>query len=266
MIIKAMYSLFLTVVVVYGLLLLGMTVFQRKLMYHPTAGDIDPAFYGLSHFEDLQIESEDGTKLQLWHHEAKNNLPTIIYFHGNAGHLGDRAHLFGALAEQGLGVVAVSYRGYGKSEGAPNEKGIYADARAAIKWTKSRGIGLSNIAFFGESLGTGVAVKMATEFQPKHLFLQAPYTSVVNRAAEIYWFVPVRLLIRDHFDSLSRMHAVKTPLMIFHGRMDPDIPIAHAQVLFDRANEPKQAIYFDTVGHTEFDPHTLAQHVMKALQ
>ena len=262
---KAMYSLLLTAVVIYGALLVGMTVFQRKLMYHPTAGDIAPALYGLPHFEDLTIASGDGTPLQLWYHEAKNNLPTIIYFHGNAGHLGDRAGIFAALAEQGLGVAAVSYRGYGKSEGTPHEKGIYADARATIRWVKSRGIAISQMALYGESLGTGVAVKMATEFSPKYLFLQAPYTSVMGRAAELYWFVPVRFLIRDHFDSLSRIHTVKTPIMIFHGRLDPVIPVAHAEALLDHANEPKRAIFFDTVGHTEFDNKLIATQVMDAL-
>ncbi len=261
-----MASLFITLVVIYGVLLVGMTVFQRKLMYKPVAEDIVPAHHGLVGFEDIQIKSDDGTKLHLWYHEAKNGRPTIIYFHGNAGHLGDRAGLFAALAERGLGVAAVGYRGYGKSHGNPHEKGIYADARASVKWVKSRGIGMSNIAFYGESLGTGVAVMMATEFQPKYLFLQAPYTSVVNRAAEMYWFVPVRWLIRDHFDSLSRIHKIKTPLMIFHGRMDPVIPIKHAQTLMERAVEPKRAIFFDTVQHTDFDNALLAEHVMSALQ
>ncbi|MDX2073869.1 MAG: alpha/beta hydrolase [Alphaproteobacteria bacterium] len=249
----------------YALLVLGMGLFQRRLMYLPTAGDIAPALYGLAHFTDMTIESEDGTRLQLWYHEAANGQPTIIYFHGNAGHLGDRVGIFAALAEKGFGVAAVSYRGYGKSEGRPHEKGIYADARAAIKWVRSRGIAPTRMAFYGESLGTGVAVKMATEFAPKHLFLQAPYTSVVRRAAEIYWFVPVRLLIRDHFDSLSLIRTVRTPLTIFHGRLDRVIPPQHSHELLDAANEPKRAIFFDTVGHVEFDNDILAQHVAAGL-
>lgn len=266
MIVRPMTTLLLTAVVIYGALLVGMTLFQRKLMYHPIKGDIAPEHYGLAHFQDLIINSDDGTKLQLWYHEARDNLPTIIYFHGNAGHLGERASLFDALAKQGMGVAAISYRGYGKSDGSPSEQGIYRDARAIVKWVKARGIGLSDIAFYGESLGTGVAVKMAIEFSPKHLFLQAPYTSVVNRAAEIYWFVPVRLLIRDHFDSLSRIHQVRTALSIFHGRMDDVIPIAHAEMLLERANEPKRAIFFDTVGHSEFDSQVITKHMMEALE
>lgn len=261
-----MTSLFITFAVIYTMLLAGMTVFQRKLMYHPTVGAIAPSFHGLAHFDDIEIESEDGTPLHLWYREAARGMATVIYFHGNAGNLSDRASLFSSLAEKGLGVAAVSYRGYGKSGGKPHEQGIYADARSAVKWVKARGVGMSNIAFYGESLGTGVAVKMATEFHPKYLFLQAPYTSVANRAAEMYWFVPVKYLLRDHFDSLSRIHQVKIPLMVFHGRMDNVIPIQHAQALLDHANEPKRAIFFDTVGHTEFDNEIIAQHVVEALQ
>ncbi len=264
--ISHMPTLVLTLTVIYCALLVGMALFQRRLMYHPVSGDAPPARHGLPHFSDLMIESDDGTPLQLWYHEAKSDLPTIVYFHGNAGHLGDRASIFSALAAQGLGVAAISYRGYGRSEGSPNEKGIYADARAAIKWVKARGIPLSNIAFYGESLGTGVAVRMATEFTPRHVFLQAPYTSVVNRAAEIYWFVPVRLLIEDHFDSLAHIGKVRVPLTIFHGKLDPVIPSQHAQTLLAAANEPKQLFLFDGIGHTDFDNVVIAQHVIDALQ
>jgi fermentation-respiration switch protein FrsA (DUF1100 family) len=260
-----MGSIILIVTVVYAALVIALVLLQRKMMYRPDATDAIPAFHGLAHFSDVEIESEDGTPLQLWYHEAHENMPTIIYFHGNAGHLGDRAGLFDALANKGFGVAAVSYRGYGKSKGRPHERGIYADARAAIKWVKSRGIPFSNIAFYGESLGTGVAVKMATEYSPKALFLQAPYTSVVKRAAEIYWYVPVRFLLRDHFDSLSHIRKVTSPLTIFHGKLDDVIPAHHAEALLAVANDPKRAIYFDDVGHTDFDNHVITQHVMDVM-
>jgi len=260
-----MGALILMVTALYGMVILGMVILQRRLMYHPVAGNIAPASHGLTDFGDMQFSSEDHTKLQLWYREALHGLPTIIYFHGNNGHLGDRAGLFEALAEKGLGVAAVSYRGYGKSKGYPSEKGIYADARAAIKWVKSRGIPLSNIAFYGESLGTGVAVKMATEFSPKALFLQAPYTSVVARASEIYWYIPVKFLIRDHYDSLSRIRQVRVPITIFHGRLDSIIPPRHAEALFAEANEPKRIFFFDTVSHTDFDNKIIAEHVLASL-
>lgn len=260
-----MITLLLIALTLYLALVLYMVMFQRRLMYHPVAGDVTPSLFGLQH-QDIVITSDDGTPLQLWYHEASSGFPTVIYFHGNAGHLGDRAGLLGALAEKGMGVAAISYRGYGKSHGKPDERGIFGDARAAIRWVKSRGIPLSNIAFFGESLGTGVAVKMAGEFPPKALFLQAPYTSVSGRAAEIYWYIPVKKLIRDHFDSLTHIRQVHAPLTIFHGRRDEIIPLRHAETLLAHANEPKRAIIFDDVGHTEFDNQVLAQHVLDVMQ
>lgn len=260
-----MIPLFLIALTFYIALVLYMMVFQRKLMYHPVSGDVFPSLYGLPH-QDVALVSEDNTQLQLWYHEARAGMPTIVYFHGNAGHLGDRANLLGILAGKGLGVAALSYRGYGKSKGHPSEKGIYADARAAIKWVKARGIPLSNMAFFGESLGTGVAVRMASEFAPKALFLEAPYTSVSGRAAEIYWFVPVKQLIRDRFDSLAMIRKVHVPLVIFQGMRDIVIPPHHAQRLYEEANEPKHLFLFDQVGHTDFDNEVLVKHVLETLQ
>lgn len=259
-----MFYLIALAAALYGSLVLYMAVFQRQLMYHPARADADPALYGLPH-QDIFIDSDDGTRLQLWYHEARPGMATVIYFHGNAGHLGNRADLLGALIDTGLGVAAISYRGYGKSHGSPHEQGIYADARAAIRWVLSRGIPMTDIAFFGESLGTGVAIKMAGEFAPRALFLEAPYTSVAGRAAEIYWYMPVRLLIRDRFDSLAHIRQVRAPLTIFHGRLDPVIPLHHAERLYEAASEPKRFLVFDDVGHTEFDNRLLAGHVAEAL-
>lgn len=260
-----MTILLITALSCYLLLLAGMTVFQRKLMYLPVKEIEAPAHYGLQNVQDVKLTSEDGTQLHLWYKEAEHNLPTVLYFHGNAGHIGDRASLFGALANKGLGVAMISYRGYGKSEGSPSEKGVYKDARAAVKWLKSRGIPMSEIAFYGESLGTGVAIKTASEYAPKTLFLQAPYTSVINRASEIYWFLPVRLLIRDHYNSLATIPKVKSRVVIFHGAKDDVIPLKHGKTLFEAAAEPKQLFVFDDIQHNDFDNALISQHVLDIL-
>jgi fermentation-respiration switch protein FrsA (DUF1100 family) len=258
-----MYNIALIVGCLYLLLLAGMTFFQRKLMYFPNKNIAPPNEYGLWGIEEHFILSEDGTKLHLWYKPAKEGMPTIVYFHGNAGHIGDRANIIAAFASKGLGVVVTNYRGYGKSEGTPDEIGIYDDARASIKWLLGKEIPQHNIAFYGESLGTGVAIKMATEFTPKALFLQAPYTSVVNRAAEIHWYLPVKHLIRDHFNSLARIKQVTTPLTIFHGRKDNIIPVIHGETLLAAANNPKQGIFFDDIEHNNFDNSIISQHVLE---
>ena len=103
---------------------------------------------------------------------------------------------------------------------------------------------------------------MASEHKVGALVLQAPYTSVVNRAAEIYFYLPVRYLIRDHYDSISKIKNVHSPLMIFHGELDATIPIKHGRALFDAANQPKEAVYFADIEHNNFDSSVIAENVM----
>lgn len=252
--------------VVYSLLCAGLYVFQRKLMYLPSKQIGTPDTYGITGMQEHMIESDDGTLIQLWYRPAESGMPTIYYLHGNAGHIGDRAGILSSLANKGLGIAAINYRGYGKSEGTPDELGIYQDARAGLRWLLAQEIPLHDIAYYGESLGTGVAIKLASESSPKALFLQAPYTSVVNRAAEIYWYVPVRLLLKDHFDSLSRIGGVSTPLTVFHGELDGVIPVEHGKTLLEAANEPKKGIFFPQVEHNDFDSSIISQHVLERLR
>jgi fermentation-respiration switch protein FrsA (DUF1100 family) len=258
-----MTHFFLTLICLYTALVAGMYVFQRKLMYMPDKAIEAPEQYGLKGFRDLRTKTADGLSIQLWYRPATQGFPTIVYFHGNASNLANRSGIFSALTNVGFGLLAVSYRGYGKSEGEPSEAGLYADARAGIKFlANDQRIPINQIMLYGESLGTGVAVQMATELPVAGLMLQAPYTSVVNRAAEIYFYVPVRLLIKDHYDSIGKIARVKAPLLIFHGMLDATIPLTHGKTLLDGANEPKHAFFFPSVGHTDFDSSLISVHVL----
>lgn len=253
----------LTFVCAYGLLIASMYVFQRQLMYLPDTVIDTPERYGLEGFRDLRTKTADGMSVQLWYRPAATGRPTIIYFHGNAAHLGNRAGKFAAFAAEGFGVLALSYRGYGKSEGSPSEAGLYDDARAAISFaTKDLRLPLSRIMLFGESLGSGVAVHMATEYPVGALILEAPYTSVVNRAAEIYFFAPVRWLIKDHYDSISKITKIKIPVLLFHGELDTTIPPAHGRALLGAVTAPKKAYFFPHIGHTDFDSGLISVHVL----
>jgi len=258
-----MIYFFSLLVLLYVALATVMYVFQRQMMYIPDKNIEAPERYGLSGFRDLRTKTADGLSIQIWYRPAAEGMPTICYFHGNAAHLGNRAGKFAAFAHDGFGVLALSYRGYGKSEGMPSEEGIYADARAALQFLiRDQRIALKQIILFGESLGSGVAVQMATEHAVGAVVLEAPYTSVINRAAEIYYFVPVRLLIKDHFDSLAKIVGVKAPVLIFHGELDLTIPPAHGRTLLAAANEPKHALFFPHIGHTDFDSGLISEHVL----
>lgn len=257
-----MLSLVLIAGGVYGGMLGYLYVQQRQLIYHPGRDIAPPTAYGLSGFTEY-FTGADGAKLQLWVHPAQEGFPTIVYFHGNASHLGNRSDKLAALAARGFGIVGLSYRGYGKSDGTPSEAGLFEDARATLAFAQQElGVPLSRIALYGESLGSGVAVRMASEHDVAMLVLEAPYTSVASRAAEMYPYVPVKLLLKDHFDSLSHIAQVRCPLLIFHGELDDTIPVAHGRTLLGAAPEPKQGFFFPQVGHNDFDNALISEHVL----
>ncbi len=255
-------SLLLAVLAVYLALVGYLFVRQRTLLYYPDTNIESPQQYGLAGFAEHFVPS-DGETIQLWYRQPLKGFPIIVYFHGNASHLGNRAGIYTALADKGFGVLAVSYRGYGKSTGTPSEEGFYYDARAALRFlTQEKNIPISRVLLFGESLGSGVAVQMAVEYPVAGLILQAPFTSVVTRAAELYFYIPVRLLLQDKFDSLSKIGKVKAPLLLFHGELDTVIPVNHGKTLFEAANQPKQAFFFPHVAHNDFDSSLISAHVL----
>lgn len=258
-----MFYLLTAAIIAYAALVVFMSIFQKRFLYFPDRQIGSPEQYGLHGFTEHILKGEDGITVQSWFKGPAVGMPVILYFHGNASHMGNRAGIYSALAGQGFGVASISYRGYGKSEGAPSEQGLYSDGRTAIRFlTEDKGIPLSNIILYGESLGTGVAVQMATEYRVGGLILQAPYTSVVGRAAEIYFFIPVRKVLREHFNSLDKISMVKSPLLIIHGALDMTIPIRHGKILLENANHPKESVFFDDVGHNNFDSGAIAMNVL----
>lgn len=262
-----MFYFLATVVVLYIGLLSFMAVSQRKFLYYPDNQIGTPEQYGLVGFNESFVNTSDGCTLQGWYKTAKPGMPTIIYFHGNASHMGNRAGIYSALAGKGFGVFSICYRGYGRSIGKPTEQGLYIDGRTAINFlTMNEKIPLSSIIIYGESLGTGVAVQMAKEHGVGGLVLQAPYTSVSGRAAEIYFFLPVKMVMVDHFDSLAKIADIKSPLLILHGQLDLTIPITHGKTLFKAAKEPKEAVFFEDIGHNNFDSSAIALHVLEFAQ
>lgn len=179
-------------IVAYAFATLGMYVFQRKLQYHPENKGLTPQSVGISGASVETLTTADGEKIILWYAPAKAEMPTILYFHGNAGEIGDRPLRFNYYHSRGFGVAYLSYRGYGGSSGSPSEAGLVADANAAYDWLLAKGVEPNRIALLGESLGSGVAVQLAAKREVGAAALEAPYTSTVEIAAKIYWWLPVR--------------------------------------------------------------------------
>jgi pimeloyl-ACP methyl ester carboxylesterase len=227
-------------------------VVQRSLMYFPEAVRTSPAAAGLPEAEEITLDTPDGEKVIVWHIAPRDpDQPVVLYLHGNGGALSHRVERFRALTAGGIGLVALDYRGYGGSTGHPTESGLLIDAATAYAFTAAR-YSPRQIALWGESLGTGVAVALGSK-AIGHLILEAPFTSTVDIAARHYPFVPVRLLMKDQFRSDERIRSVTAPLLILHGARDSIVPIEFGQRLFELAHEPKRFVRYPDGEHDGLD-------------
>jgi fermentation-respiration switch protein FrsA (DUF1100 family) len=236
-------------VLLYGALLAAVYFGQRSLLFpaSPARGALAEA--GLDGFAEVSIRTEDSETLLAWWKPPQPGRALIVYFHGNGGSLWSRRERARMLSRDGRGVLLLSYRGYAGSTGAPSEVGLHRDADAAYRWLSS--YEPKRIVLFGESLGSGVAVRLAAEHVVGGVVLDAPYTSTADVAKLIYWFLPVDLLMRDQFRSIERIGRVRVPLLILHGDRDGVIPIGLSETLFKAANEPKQYVRLAGVGHED---------------
>ena len=229
--------------------LAALFVAQRSFLFPiPTTERTSPQAAGFPEAEEHVLTTSDGEKIIVWHVPARPGRPVILYFHGNGDFLAGFFGRFRQLIADGTGIVALSYRGYAGSSGHPSERGLLQDAATAYAFTTAR-YGAERIVAWGFSLGTGVAVALAAEQPVGKLILEAPYTSTADVAASMFWFMPVRLVMRDQFRSDQRIARVKAPLLIMHGSNDAAIPIVFGERVFALAHEPKQFVRFPGGGH-----------------
>jgi len=239
----------LTLTLVYGVFIGSLGLMQRHLMYFPDGARFVPQEWALKELDPLDVTTEDGLKITSWYRPALTpDKLTVVFFQGNAGHLGYRNYKVRPWLDAGYGVLMIGYRGFG-NPGAPSEEGLYMDAQASIDAIRAKGIPENGLVFYGESMGTGVATQMATEYSAAALILESPYTSVPDVGSDRYPLVPVRWLLRDHYDSLAKIKDVHMPFLLLHGEMDQVVPVKFGKKLFAAANEPKQAVYVPDAGH-----------------
>lgn len=244
-----------TLAVAYLALVLAAYLLQRRLMYFPDSARTPPAAVGLGDVEEVVLQAPDGARVIAWWTRAKPGQPTLLYFHGNGGSLALRAERIRRYQMLGRGVFMMSYRGYSGSSGSPSEAANVADALMAFRWLTAAGVKSEDIILYGESLGSGVAVQVAAAAPVGGMILDAPYTSAVEIGAKAYPFLPVRWLMRDRYDSLSRMPQITAPLLIVHGERDGVIPIAYGRRVFAAAAEPKAFVSFPEAGHDDHYLH-----------
>jgi hypothetical protein len=209
-----------------------------SMLFHPEPGQSrTPSDVGLG-FSELELMGEDGTRIQAWwipyRGEATNRNITLVTFHGNAGTMADRLQHTRLLHDLGVSVLAVEYRGYGNSEGAPSEEGLALDAQAALEEARRR-TQQGKVVVHGRSLGGAVAVRLASDFPVDGLIIESTFTSLGDMAARTS--IPLaRRLVAYSFDSLDRIATVDAPTLVVHGEDDELIPLAMGRALQEAAN------------------------------
>jgi fermentation-respiration switch protein FrsA (DUF1100 family) len=194
--------------------------------------------------EDIYFASRDGTRLHGWYVDHPQPVAHVLYFHGNGEHLGYLDFLLEEFHRRGLAVFAFDYRGYGRSEGSPDESGIVADGEAALQWlTKRLDIPPERIVLWGRSIGGAVAVNLAVAHGTRALVLESSFSSLTDVAARLYWWAPVRWLLRSRFDSESKIRTYQGPLLQSHGTDDGIVPVDLAQRLFDACPSNQKEFY-----------------------
>jgi len=255
----------------YGAVLVLVFVFQSQLVFFPGTGRevvVTPQTYGLV-FEAVGIQTADGETLQAWWVPAEGARGTVLFFHGNAGNISHRLDYLLMFNRLRHSTLIVDYRGYGRSTGTPSEEGTYRDAEAA--WDYLRHARLAqprDVVIAGESLGAAVATWLAAKISlipdpspewrrehpapafpsderakagtgPRAVVLFSTFTSATDLGAEVYWFLPVRLLSRIGYDNRENLKRIRAPVFIAHSRDDDIVPYAHGKRLYEAANEPK---------------------------
>jgi fermentation-respiration switch protein FrsA (DUF1100 family) len=235
----------------YGSLVAAMYFNQRQLEYIPVSPlPGTPKQNGVGEMSVVTVTTVDNLSLTGWFAPPKKpGGRVVVLFHGAGVHIGYNAFKERQLLDDGYGVFACEYRGFAGNPGTPTQDGLYMDGRAVMQWLKKQGYNESKIVLYGESLGTGVAVQMATEYAVSALVLEAPYSSTLEVAEYLYPFVPVRYLMKDDLNSLSKIGQAKAPLLIIHGTRDSMIPIGFSRKLFDAAKEPKTFIPIEGAEH-----------------
>lgn len=247
--------------------LLLLVMGQRKIIFRPDPTPVDLAqFFAPTGMSDIALTTADGLVVHSWYLPPERADGRVIaYFHGNAGHRGNRVSRIIPYAAQGYGILLVGYRGYGGNPGEPTEAGLYADARAALDFLQDQQISQEKLIFFGESLGAAVAAQMAIERPAAALILEAPFASITRSARARYPFLVFDGLVNDKFDTLSKIDRVNKPLLIIHGEQDRTTPAMFGHMLFKAARDPKEGLFPAEAGHNDLMQHGMPERVLSFL-
>lgn len=227
--------------VIYALILIGIFLFQRNLVFSP---DNSPISVPNEDIKEVILKTENNESLYNWHSITKDTNIVILFMHGNAGNIATKINKLETFKTLGFDVFLLGYPGYGESSGSPSEKNFVHAAKQGFDYLKSLGYANNKIVVYGESLGTAVAIQLAATIEARSVILEAPMTSIQEIAAEQYPFIPIKWLIKDPFLSINHIEQVDEPVLIIHGDMDEAIPFQHGQRLYEAIKTSK---YFHKV-------------------
>ncbi len=232
-------TLIISLLFIYLIIVAYMYLNQRKLLYLPGENNYldDPIEF---QFNEINIEVDKNLKLKSWLIEKDlKNKKTLVFFHGNAGNLSNRVYKLNEFNKLDINIFILAWRSFSGNDGEPTEQNLYNDAKKSIKWLNSKGVSNKNIILYGESLGTGVAVELGLMNNFKGIILESPFTSMENAAKNIYPWLPVKYLLKDKYDSESKIKKIKIPILIIHGKKDRIVPFKMGKKLYELANNPK---------------------------
>jgi len=222
---------------------------QRDLVFRVSSARTSPEQAGFPRAKDVTVKTADGEALVGWFVPPSDDKPFLIYLHGNAGTLEERAARLRRMTEDGAGLLAIEWRGYGGSTGAPSQEGLLRDALAAYEFARAAGAAPGRIVVVGESLGTGPALWLAGERKVAGVVLDSPYSAIVDIGADRYWMFPVRRIARDPFPAADWARRVSAPVFAVAGEQDRTTPLPYARKLMASISAPKTFIEIPDGGH-----------------
>jgi len=236
---KKVYTIIISLVLIYIIVIVFLNFYQRKIIYHPFVSSYSKTEKEFK-YKEVIIETNDNLKLKSWFHEKDiKNKKTLVFFHGNAGDLSNRIYKLNVLKGLDINFLILAYRGFSGNLGKPSEKGLYEDAKSTLKWLNELGIKDNQIIIYGESLGASVAVEVSQNKNFSGIILEAPFTSMTRIGKKYYPIFPVNLILKDKFNTIDKLKNIKSPVMVLHGKKDKIVPFEMGEEVFDKLKKPK---------------------------
>lgn len=249
----------------YLLLLLLAYAMQERMIFHPGKLSDGHKFDLGPEDEEVFLDTRDGQRINALYFAGTSD-KIVLYFHGNAGDMSSWQYISRDFVRLGYHFFLIDYRGYGKSSGGLSEKGLYEDARAAWDYvTNVKNFRPERIIIYGRSIGTGVAMELASRNEAGLLVLEAPYTDLRSLAKQKAPIVLPALTLRYHFDNLSKVGKVRSPILFIHGSDDGLIPPSHSRKLFDAFQGQKKLVIIEGGSHNDLSEHASYHEALQAM-